>query len=522
MTGSWGLRRIVLFTDNHREVVNAIAAQRQGFLLSTETTIFIGVAIYLVIMLYIGVRASKKSDSTENFIVAGRGMPIWIGSATIVATWFGGGTMMGAAGASYERGLLGVIADPFGGALCLFIVGFFFARIFRRLGLLTIVDLFEIRFGKTAATVAAIATISTQVGWTGALLVAFGFVFESLTGVPIHIGIMGGAVVVFVYTVAGGMWAVAVTDFVQMVVIAIGLVMLLVVVLIDAGGWGNITPHLPEDTFSIVPPERSPSVWLNYLRAWFIVGIADVTAQTLIQRAMSAKDEKAAQNSFYLASCGHLSLGMIPVTLGIIASVTMPGLAQPETVIPTLAIEHLHPVAIAIFVGALLAAIMSSADSALLAAASVFSVNILPFFKRKISDKQRLLATRMAVPVFGTFAIYVALEVQVVYDLILDSNSVKLVCVTVPFIAGVWWKRANRAGVLASMAMGFLTWLVAILVVPEFPGDLLGLLVGLIVLIIVSPLTQKFDPPKPLRDGSGAEVEFKDRLGSIPIFSKDR
>jgi len=100
--------------------------------LSTETTIFIGVGIYLAIMLYIGVRASKKADTTENFIVAGRGMPIWIGSATIIATWFGGGTMMGGAGASYERGLLGVIADPFGGALCLFIVGFFFARIFRR------------------------------------------------------------------------------------------------------------------------------------------------------------------------------------------------------------------------------------------------------------------------------------------------------------------------------------------------------------------------------------------------------
>jgi len=494
----------------------------QGFLLSTETTIFVGVAIYLAIMLYIGVRASKKSDSTENFIVAGRGLPIWIGSATIIATWFGGGTMMGSAGASYERGLTGVIADPFGGALCLFIVGFFFARIFRRMGLLTIVDLFELRFGKIAATIAAIATISTQIGWTGALLVAFGYVFETLTGVPIHIGIIGGAVVVFVYTVAGGMWAVAMTDFVQMVVIAIGLVMLLVVVLIDAGGWGNITPHLPEDTFSMVPAERSPSVWLNYLRAWLIVGIADVTAQTLIQRAMSAKDERTAQNSFYLAGFGHLSLGMIPVTLGIIASVTMPGLTEPETVIPTLAIEHLHPAAIAVFVGALLAAIMSSADSALLGASSVFSVNILPLFKRQVSDKQRLLATRIAIPVLGSFAIYVALEVQVVYDLILDSNSIKLVCVTVPFIAGVWWKRANRVGVLASMAIGFLTWLVAILLAPGLPGDLLGLLAGLITLLIVVPFTQKIDPPRPLRDGNGEEVEFKNRLGSLPIFSRGR
>ena len=110
--------------------------------MSNETIIFIGVSIYLVIMLGIGIYASKRASiSTSDFIVAGRRMPIWICSATIVATWVGGGTMMGAAGASYEGGLLAVIADPFGGALCLFLVGFFFVRIFRRLRLLTFIDL---------------------------------------------------------------------------------------------------------------------------------------------------------------------------------------------------------------------------------------------------------------------------------------------------------------------------------------------------------------------------------------------
>ena len=488
--------------------------------MSTETIIFIGVGLYLAVMLTIGMYASRKSGSTANFIVAGRRLPIWIGSATIVATWFGGGTMMGGAGASYERGLLGVIADPFGGALCLFIVGFFFARLFRRLRLLTFIDFFENRYGKTAATIAAIGSISSNIGWTGALLVAFGYVFETLTGVPMQMGILGGAIVVFIYTVAGGMWAVALTDFVQIVVIAIGLVMLLIVVLIDVGGWSNIAQQLPEDTFRMIPVENTAAVWLTYVRAWLIFGLADVTAQTLMQRAFSARNEQVAQNSFYLAGFGHLSLGLIPVTLGIIASVTMPGLADPETVIPELAMAHLHPVAIAIFVGALLAAIMSSADSALLAAASVFSVNILPFFKPQVSDRFRLLATRIAIPVFGSIAVYVALEVQVVYDLILDSNSVILVCVTVPFITGVWWKRANRIGALASMAMGFLTWIIAILVAPDFPGDLLGLLVGLLTILVVTPFTQKIDPPAPLRNGDGEEVEFKDRLGTLPLIAR--
>lgn len=488
--------------------------------MSTENIIFVGVAIYLVMMLLIGAYASKRANSADDFIVAGRNIPMWICTGTLIATWFGGGTMLGASGASYNDGFLGVIADPFGACLTFFVVGLFFVRLFRRLRLLTFVDFFQSRYGKTAATIAALGSIISLIGWTGALLVAFGYVFETLTGVPLEYGITGGAIVVFIYTVAGGMWAVALTDFVQIVVIALGLVLLLVVVLIDVGGWGNISSQLPEGTFRLIPVETSAASWLNYFRAWMILGLADITAQTLFQRAVSAKNEQVAQNSFYLAGIGYLSLAMIPVSLGIIASVTMPGLADPETVIPELAIAHLHPVAIAIFVGALLAAIMSSADSSLLAAASVFSTNIVPLFKREASDRLRLIATRVAIPVFGIIAVYTALEVQLVYDLMLDANSVILVCVTVPFVAGVWWQRANRTGTLASMAMGFLTWFVTLLIAPEFPGDLLGLLAALVTILIVTPLTQQADPPKPMLNSDGEEVELKDRLGTLPLFRR--
>jgi len=244
----------------------------------TETIIFIGVAIYILIMLGVGFYSSKKTHSVTEFIVAGRGLPLSLCSVTVIATWFGGSTMMGGAGAAYDDGMLGVIEDPLGGALALFLVGLFFARMFRRLRILTVADFMH--------------TV-----WVASMLVGFGLIFESLAGVPLVYGIVTGAIVVTIYTAIGGMWAVALTDFLQMIIIFVGLVILFVVVLVDVGGWGAISPQIPEHTFRLVPFDNTAEQWLNYLRAWTIIGIVDISAQTLIQRAGAAKNERVAQNS---------------------------------------------------------------------------------------------------------------------------------------------------------------------------------------------------------------------------------
>ena len=488
--------------------------------MTTETVIFLGAVAYMLIMLGVGYYASKRSHSVTEFMVAGRGMPIWLCSMTVIATWFGGAMMLGGAGAAYDDGMLGVIEDPWGGALALLLIGFFFARMFRRLRILTVVDFMEQRFDKVAAFGMVITTLFSNIVWVGAMLVAFGVVFESLTSIPMEQGIIGGAIVVFVYTAVGGMWAVAMTDFLQMLVIMIGLIVLLTVVMIDVGGWSAISPHLNENTFRMLPLENTGEEWLNYLRAWMIIGVVDISAQTLCQRVASAKDERVAQNSFYIASIGYLFFGMIPIFLGIIGSVTMPGLESPETIIPALAIEHLHPLAIAIFVGAMLAAIMSSADSALLASASVLAKNVLPLVKSDPSPKLSLLVARCAIPVCGVFALVVALEMQVVFDLMINANILGLAAIIVPFIMGLWWKKANRTGALSSMAAGISAWLITLYVAPELPADFIGLAASFITMLLVTPLTQKFDPPRELQDVDGNPVEISNRLGTLPLFGR--
>jgi SSS family transporter len=481
----------------------------------TQTIILIGVGLYVVLMLAVGMYASKRTHSMTEFVVAGRTLPLWLCTTTIIATWFGGGMLLGGAGAAYDEGLLGVIADPFGAALCLVFVGLFFVRLFRRLGLFTFIEFVEQRFGLSAGIIASLASLASSLFWVSGMLVAFGIVFETLTGVPLTIGIIGGALVVVVYTSIGGMLAVALTDFVQMVIVAVGLVVLLVVVLIDVGGWSAVAPHLPEHALRMIPVENSLEDWLVYLRAWVIFGVADIASQSLLQRGMAAKTERVAQQSFYLAAIGYLGFGLIPVVLAIVASATMPGLPNSESVIPTIALEYLHPVAVAIFVGALLAAIMSSCDSALLAAATVMSTNLLPLVKRDASEPLRLLVSRLCILAGGIFAVVGALNARVVFNTMLDANMLMLAAVIVPFVLGVWWQKANRTGALAAMGAGVAAWFVASVFYKGLPGDLIGFGFSLVTMLVVTPLTQRFDPPRSLVDHAGNEVQLNRRLGTL-------
>ena len=483
--------------------------------MTDQNIIFAGVALYLFSMLVIGIYAAKRTASPEDFMVAGRSLPLWLCSATIMATWIGGGSMLGVSGMTYNGGLLAVIADPFGAALGLILVGLFIVRLVRRLKLVTVIDFIEIRFGRNAALFSALAMVSSSIGWAGALMVAFGFVLNSLTGLSLEWGIVIGGAIVLIYTAAGGMWAVVMTDFVQLVVIIIGLVVLFVVVLSDMGGWTAAWSAVPESKFRMLPLENDLASWMQYLRAWSIIGIANLASQSLLQRGLAARSERVAQNSFYIGGIGFFCIALIPVLLGILASVSMPGVEDQETIIPLLAKHHLHPVLMAVFVGALLAAIMSSADSALLSAASVISANIMPFFSPGADESKRLIWARVSIPVTGVIAAVTALKVQAIYNLILDANAILLAGVVVPFVLGIWWKSSNRTGALSAMAVGVLVWLVSSLVWPEMPGDLIGMAACLITMLVVTPLTQKSDPPAPLLSLDGELVDLTNRLGVL-------
>ncbi|TDI70781.1 MAG: sodium:solute symporter [Bacteroidetes bacterium] len=482
------------------------------------TEVYIGIGIYLLVMLLVGYAASRRVSKAADFLVAGRSLPLWLTVGTLSATWFGGGTVLGAAGTAFKKGFIGVIADPFGAALCLLLAGLFFARMLRRMSVMTVVDVFDSRYDKRTGFLAAVATIVIYVGWTGALLVSFGFVLQTITGISTEWAIGIGTVITLIYTMVGGMWAVAWTDFLQIILVVVGLLIAFPILIKEAGGVAAIISRLPDGSFSMTPEEGGFSNWLFYIRAWIVIGLGNIAGQDLMQRCLAAKDEKTAQTGLYISTGVYLTFGLIPICIGLIGTLLMPDIENAEFIVPMLVIEYLPTTVVVIFISALLAAVMSSADSAILATSSVIGKNLISYVRPDPTDADILKWSRWSVPVVTILALIVALYFQNIYNLLVDAFSIALVSLFVPLTAAIWWKRANVPGALASMIVGFVCWLVVPLYTSAVPSDLFGMVMGIIAIVVVSLATQQSSKPRPLRNAEGVELALENRFGNLSPF----
>ncbi len=488
--------------------------------MDSQTIILLGVGIYVAVMLVVGIVVAGKSGSMSDFAVSGRNMSLTVCSISIVATWFGSGPMMGSAAAAYAGNTLEVLRDPLVSGISLIIAGFFFVRTYRRSNRITHVEFYETRIGNFAGVISAFVNLIAGSIWLGGVLFAFGVVFETLTGQPAALGILAGTTVIVIYTMFGGLKAVAATDVLQMVFIVIGVLILFFTVVDDAGGWATVVQQMPEHAYRFTPTSNSFKDWFAYFQVWFSSGLVAIGVLSVVQRAMAARTEQVAQNAFYIAGIGYLIFGMVPVTLGYIATVTMPGVEDPNAIIPLLAVEHLHPIMVAIFVGAVISAIMSTSDSILLGCGTVISVNLLPRVMKDPSDRIRLAVARWSVPVMALIALYTAFNTSTVISAIAAAISVGFAAMTAPYLLCIWWKKLNSIGGFSGIGTGFATFALVKFMYPDIPASFVGFWVSLAVAVVVSLLTQATSPPKPLANADGTPLQLDDRLGTLPLFGR--
>ncbi|RYU95052.1 sodium:solute symporter family protein [Emticicia agri] len=447
------------------------------------------IILYLLGTMLVGWFASKFVKTANDFAVAGRKMPTYVVASGLFATWFGSETVMGASSEFIENGLIGVIEDPFGASLCLLLIGLFFARPLYKLNILTFSDYFSIRYNKNVEWISALFLIPSYFSWIAAQLVALAIVLQAIAGIPFIYGILICASVVVFYTYVGGMWSVAITDTVQTAIIIIGLLILMVELVSQIGGWGQMFARTPPDFFRFTPKEHSFVNWVTYFGAWITIGWGSIPQQDVFQRVLSSKSEKVAVRGAYWSAFMYLSIACMPLVIALCGSLIYPDIKEGDSqmTIPALVLRHSGLGMQILFFGALLSAILSTCSGAILAPATVVGENLLrPLYGEKISDKRLLQVMRLSVIGITVISVILSLNKSEIYELVGESSSLSLVALFTPLVAGLYWKRATALGAILSMVAGTGVWLYLEFYPTEIPGMIWGLLASITGMLVGS------------------------------------
>ncbi len=425
-------------------------------------------------------------------MLAGRRLPLALASSALFATWFGSETVLGASSEFVEHGLIGVIEDPFGAALCLVLVGLLIARPLYRLNILTFCDFYRDRFSRRVELLSSLCMVPSYFGWIAAQLVALGILFQAVAGIPTLVGIWVGTAVVLIYTYVGGLWAISITDFIQTIVIIAGLLFLALDLGHAAGGIQSILAKTPEGFFRAIPEPTLESS-LHYLAAWITIGLGSIPQQDVFQRVMAARSEKIAVQASYLGAGMYLTVGFIPLFIGLCTVQVYPNLlgsvADAQLMLPTVVLQHTGVGLQILFFGALLSAIMSTTSGAILAPATILAENIIKPHWKIQSDKQLLRVLRGSVVAVALASTVMASLKTNIYDLVALSSVLSLVSLFVPLMAGLYWKKATELGALLSIGFGMVGWLFFDYIETSTPSLLWGLgatILGMIVGNIIS------------------------------------
>ena len=456
------------------------------------------VIAYLLVTIAIGLLAAKRVKSSADFAIAGRHLPLAMIVTTTFATWFGSETVLGIPAKFVNSGLNGVVEDPFGAGSCLILVGLFFAGKLYRMNLLTISDYCRERYGRSVEVICSIIIMVSYLGWVSAQVTALGLVFNLLSDgvISMPLGMTIGVVSVLAYTLFGGMWSVAITDFMQMIILVVGLAALAVFAGNQAGGADKVLAlAVSQDLFKFLPEPNMKEI-LFFVAAAITMMFGSIPQQDVFQRVMSANCLNAATKGPIIGGICYILFAFVPMFLVVSALIIMPEQAaqliqeDPQKVLPTLVMTQMPFVMQVLFFGALLSAIKSCASATLLAPSVTFTENIWRQFFPHQGDKQSLLAMRVTVLVFSALVLLYAIQMQgsSIYEMVSGAYQVTLVGAFVPLLFGLYWSKATTQGAIFSIALGLSTWLL-LLMTPageEFPAQLAGVLASLAGMLIGS------------------------------------
>ncbi len=435
------------------------------------------VIVYLLIMLGIGYYSSTKIKNNEDFVVAGRRLGPILLAGTLAATEIGGGSSLGVVEKSY--GAWGLSASWYVIAMGIaFIILSLFAPKLRRAEVKTVPEYFRRRYGKASGLITTLIMMIPLIGLTAIQFIASATILSIMLGISYPFAVTIVAIVITIYAIMGGLWSVTLTDFIQVFLIIIGMVLAIPFSLKLAGGMPNVVANVPEGTFNMfkgISPSTIFALVVMYI-ASFAVG------QEAVSRFYAAKDAKTAVQGSFISALINFIFAFIPTILGIItlalvnmgkidSTILMQGGAR--YALPHLAMNTMPAIIIGILFAGIISATMSSADSDLLGAGAIFGNEVYKVYINKDADnKQVMKVTKIVMAIIGLLAYLFALfNTGSIIKVLMFAFSLRAAGAFFPYIIGLYWEKASSAGTIASLVLGS-----AVLVFLEQSGSkLLGL-----------------------------------------------
>jgi Na+/proline symporter len=412
--------------------------------------VLISILVYTVLQLAVIFIASRRPKSEADYLLAGRQLGPWLSTFSVFATWFGAENCVGAAGEAYTGGWRAVLADPFGYAAGLVLTGLLFAPALWKSGILTLADLFRLRYGGGVERLAALIMIPGSLMWAAAQVRAFGQVLASVSTLDLGLATAIAAGVVIAYTAVGGMWADAWTDLVQGIVLIAGL-LAMGAVFVAKSGWTGIA--------AAPLPAPMPKGQLAETLAVPVFGT--IAAQELTSRILAMRGPALARGATIAAGGLYLAVGLVPVLLGLGAAATLgPGI-ESEQVLSRLAQSQLSMPLYILFLGALVSAILSTLSGALLVAGSLAAHNLIAHLPGlSLPDRARLRLDRAAVVALGVIAYFIARSGESMYALVEEASGLGSSGVLVLMLFALWLPRiGGGASAAAALVVSVSTYL---------------------------------------------------------------
>ena len=474
------------------------------------------VIVYMLVLVGVGIWTSRKTKTTEDFMVAGRNIGIWRFTAAMAACVIGGALTTGGATLGYT---FGVSALWLGGvfAVSIFLLSLLLRTKLTNMRILSACEGFGVFYGPQARLLSALVMIVYLFMVAVVQVVAAGTIMNVMFGWSTQVSMLFGGAVVLAYVVIGGMWAVTYTDIIQFLIMTVGVIVICPAMAIHGvGGVGAFVEAVPQTHWDITGIGAAKIIaYILLYTPGFLVG------QDIWQRAFTAKNPKTARRGTMMAAVYILIYAMAITVLGLCLVIAIPDMEDPSLAFAT-ATTTFTPTGIrGVLLAAALAAVMSTASSEIMGTATVVFNDLILNGRSDISEKKGVLITRIIAIITGCAAIACALWIQSVLVALDVAYAFLSGCIFIPLVFAFLMKKVSAKAGLLSLLGSFIT-VIAFMIKDGLSATtpiMFGILVSAVIFFVVNAIDKKKHEIEILEDGTvlvdGVKQELKKRKSAV-------